>query len=781
MNGPKNVVANFTQNQYTLTVTISPSGSGSVTKSPDKPTYVYGEEVTLTATANPDYSFSSWSGSVTGTTNPVSLTINGNKTVTANFTVIPGSLSVTPSSGLTSTGKQGGPFDPVSQDYTLQNTGGTPINWTVSKGKSWVSLSSSSGSLTPGASTTVTVSINGGSGLLGVGSYSDLVRYVNATNGKGNASRSVALSVGTAIRTYTIATDPPNLQMVVDGVTCTAPKTFDWVVGSSHTLKASSPQDEAAGDRYVFTSWSDGYTKMTRKLTTKLATTTYTAKFNTRHKLTTSVSLSGMGTVSPTGINLWYKHNQTLTISAKAVFGYTFSGWSGDLTGRTNPASVTMDKPKNVTANFVETTEKITPPTTPTGPLAGYTGTTYSYSTGSSISNLRHSVEYQFDWKGDGSTDLSPWGAAQQSKIWAIAGNYEIKVRARCATHPNVVSAWSLVKVVSMAEKPFIQVLSPNGGENFLVGTKHTIAWNLGYLKPSGSLYLFYWYDGMWHQIAADLPSTTTSYDWTIPKTPTGTGSIAPKTPVTTTLIWIGHWVGNGWECWDSSDKTFVILYDAWVLKMFEGDTGGATLWFEDETFEGYGLSLGLGMFRIRGTYSVDAKRLVSGTYTLFDFEDGVTELGRGNVTGGLDRSDARTLTLSLETSAGEPLFKMSGGRLPKEPAIPVDWMAKMTGNLAGTLDLLKIEPYQIGDEVYSRVYGFSGSGVITGGGPIEIEGNFFLALDNAVYGIYEIKGTISETGVFSGKLNPASESFVFNAKSDTGTKYTFTGVAVTP
>jgi uncharacterized repeat protein (TIGR02543 family) len=764
-----------------LTVSISPSGSGSVTKSPDKPTYVYGEQVTLTATPNPNCNFSSWSGGVTGTTNPVSLTINGNKTVMANFAVIPGNLSVTPSNTFTSNGKQGGPFDPVNQDYTLQNTGGAPINWTASKGKSWVSLSSSSGSLAPGASATVTVSINGNSGILGPGSYSDLVSYVNATNSRGNTSRSVALSVGTAIRTYTIATDPPNLQVVVDGVTCTAPKTFDWAVGSRHTLKVSSPQDGAVGDQYVFASWNNGNTEMLRKLTASLTTTTYTAKFTTRHKLTTSVNLSGVGTVSPTGTNLWYKHNQTLTISAKAVFGYTFNGWSGDLSGKTNPASITMDKPKNVTANFVETTEKITPPTTPAGPLAGYTGTTYSYSTGSSVSNLRHSVEYQYDWKGDGSTDLSPWGLARQSKIWTIAGNYEIKVRARCPTHPNVVSAWSPVKVVSIAEKPFIQVLSPNGGENFLVGTKHTITWNLGYLKPNGSLYLFYWYDGMWHQIAADLPSTTISYDWTIPRTPTGTDSIVPKTPVRTTSIWIGHWVGNGWECGDSSDKTFVILHDAWVLKVSRGDRGGATLWFEDETFEGYGLSLELGMFRIRGTYSIDAKRLVSGTYTLFDFEDGVTELGRGSVTGGLDRSDARTLTLSLETLDGNPLFKMVGGRLPKEPAIPADWMAKITRDLSGTLDLLKIEPYQIGDEVYSRVYGFSGSGVITGGGPIQIEGNFFLTLGNAVYGIYEIKGTISETGVFSGKLNLASESFVLNAKSDNGTKYTFTGVATTP
>ena len=73
-------------NQYILTVTIAPSSAaGSVSKSPNKPTYADGEAVTLTATPNSGYTFSNWTGDASGSTNPITLTMDGNKTVIANF------------------------------------------------------------------------------------------------------------------------------------------------------------------------------------------------------------------------------------------------------------------------------------------------------------------------------------------------------------------------------------------------------------------------------------------------------------------------------------------------------------------------------------------------------------------------------------------------------------------------------------------------------------------------------------------------------------------------
>ena len=84
MNANKAVTATFTQNVYTLTITSDPIAGGSVQAVPTGP-YYYNDVVTLTAIANTGYTFNGWSGDLTGTTNPTTITMNANKAVTANF------------------------------------------------------------------------------------------------------------------------------------------------------------------------------------------------------------------------------------------------------------------------------------------------------------------------------------------------------------------------------------------------------------------------------------------------------------------------------------------------------------------------------------------------------------------------------------------------------------------------------------------------------------------------------------------------------------------------
>jgi uncharacterized protein (TIGR02145 family)/uncharacterized repeat protein (TIGR02543 family) len=83
MDGNKTVTANFQQNTYTLTTSVTPTTGGSVT--PSTTTYPHGTQVTVTATAASGYLFTEWSGASTSTSASVTVTMDGAKTLTANF------------------------------------------------------------------------------------------------------------------------------------------------------------------------------------------------------------------------------------------------------------------------------------------------------------------------------------------------------------------------------------------------------------------------------------------------------------------------------------------------------------------------------------------------------------------------------------------------------------------------------------------------------------------------------------------------------------------------
>jgi pectate lyase len=69
VDGSYTIRANFALDLRTLTV--SSTGGGSVTKSPDQASYDHGTSVTLQAVPDTGYSFTNWSGDLTGSTNPV--------------------------------------------------------------------------------------------------------------------------------------------------------------------------------------------------------------------------------------------------------------------------------------------------------------------------------------------------------------------------------------------------------------------------------------------------------------------------------------------------------------------------------------------------------------------------------------------------------------------------------------------------------------------------------------------------------------------------------------
>jgi hypothetical protein len=78
------ITASFSAKTYSLTVN---STNGYVTKSPNLANYNHGTTVALEAFANAGYSFSHWSGALSGRSNPADVYMNSNKTVRANFVI----------------------------------------------------------------------------------------------------------------------------------------------------------------------------------------------------------------------------------------------------------------------------------------------------------------------------------------------------------------------------------------------------------------------------------------------------------------------------------------------------------------------------------------------------------------------------------------------------------------------------------------------------------------------------------------------------------------------
>ena len=104
-------------------------------------------------------------------------------------------LTVTPATGLTSAGLRGGPFTPASQTYVLSNPGNAPLVWTAAKTATWLDLSATGSSLASGASVNVVASLNAAANALAAGAFTGTITFTNTTNGIGNTTRPLALTV----------------------------------------------------------------------------------------------------------------------------------------------------------------------------------------------------------------------------------------------------------------------------------------------------------------------------------------------------------------------------------------------------------------------------------------------------------------------------------------------------------------------------------------------------------------------------------------------------------
>src|SRR5271157_1170658 len=92
MAGDRTVIATFTKNVYTLS--LSYLGMGNIVNN-NSQTLAYGDVVSLWPYPSADWVFQYWSGDFYGSSNPANVFINGNFSITAHFTLKP-SVEITP-------------------------------------------------------------------------------------------------------------------------------------------------------------------------------------------------------------------------------------------------------------------------------------------------------------------------------------------------------------------------------------------------------------------------------------------------------------------------------------------------------------------------------------------------------------------------------------------------------------------------------------------------------------------------------------------------------------
>ena len=428
MDGPKAITASFAINTYALSV--STSGSGTIAKSPDQPTYNYGTAVTLTAVPGTGWHLVGWSGDATGSANPLSVTMDRPKNITATFAINTYALNVTVSGSgtvtknpdqaqydhgtivqLTAVAATGWHFtgwsgDTTSADDPLALAMTRTRNLTASFAIDTYPLDTSvsgSGSIarspnqaTYNYGTNVQLAAVPATGWHFLSWSGDLAGSTTPQVLTIDGPKSVAATF--AINTYTLG-----VTVSGSGSVTKSPSQSVYVHGTVVQLTATP----ATG--WHFVGWSGDASGSANPLSLTMdAPKVVTASFAINSYALTVTSLGG-GSVSRTPDQPSYDYGTVVTLTATPAVGYNFAGWSGAVTGTTNPVSLTMDGPKSVTATFTLKTYTLATSSGPNGSIVKSPDQPlYTHGTVVQLTAVPATGYHLAAWGGDASGSASP-------------------------------------------------------------------------------------------------------------------------------------------------------------------------------------------------------------------------------------------------------------------------------------------------------------------------------------------------------------------------------------
>lgn len=344
-------------NNYTVSVSANPTNGGSATGGGS---YQQGQSCTVRATANTGYTFVNWTenGNQVSANANYTFTVNGNRTLVANFTAGSYIISATvdPENSGTITGAGGYEYGQSCTLRATANTGYTFEKWTENGTQ-----------VSTNATYTFTVS----------------------------GSRSLVAHFKVNSYTITVSANPPA------GGVATGGGTFEY--GQSCTLTAT------ANSGYNFTNWTEGSNVVSSNASYTFTVTgnrtlkaNFTQQAPQNYTISVSANPSEGGTVTGGGT---YQQDQSCTVRATANSGYTFSKWTenGNQVSTSANYTFTVTGNRTLVAHFTQQSPQSYTITVSANPTNGGTvtgGGTYQQGQSCTVTaeaNRSSSFSYNFD------------------------------------------------------------------------------------------------------------------------------------------------------------------------------------------------------------------------------------------------------------------------------------------------------------------------------------------------------------------------------------------------